>query len=329
MDELLPDHPRAHILSGMALLRWSPRIWGALHGLSFLYPAADLTPLLLVLSKTMPCAACASHVAQYLEHHPIRQDGPYRWFHYLVDLHNDVNLRTAKPIHPIHEALPTYHRVFNQHPEHFRTSVHHRFWQTLWWILASSDFSPTNRANLDEIRHLFAIAKDLMQVPDEDLPDLHTYDPDTSWVVQWHQNLVDTWSTNPTRIPRPLQWWVDRVSSYRQIHIHTHRHIQHIHTDPDLALLTLAFVEDSMGNRWVRRVIPGPWDRQTWAYLESMETLRLAFFRHPAPVPVTDIVPTSANTGLWIGGVVGALVILTISVGLMIRYRRTTDTTGS
>jgi hypothetical protein len=328
MEALIPDHSRAHILSGMALLRWSPRIWGALHGLSFLYPMADLSPLLGVLAKTMPCGVCAHHVSQYLDQHPICRDGPeqYRWFHYLLDFHNDVNLRTAKPIHPIHDALPAYQRTFAQNPTHFRASVHNRFWQTLWLILATEDLSGTHTStDLPAIGRLLGLAKQCLQVPEEDLPALQSYDHDLSWVVQWHQHLVHRWSTNPTQVPGPLQWWVDRVSSYRQIHLQAWRQIQHISTDADLTLLTLAFLEDSMGHAWVRRMLPGPWERHTWAYLDSMDMLRIAFFHHPSPDPVAGVQPMSTHAAVWIGGVLGALVILALSLVLVLRARRTPD----
>jgi hypothetical protein len=314
METLLPDHPRAHLLSGMALIRWSPRIWGALHGLSYLYPSVDLSPLIVVLSKTMPCMSCAYHVAQYMDSHPTPANDhePFDWFRYLVGLHNDVNQRSEKPVCVLSELLISYEHVQQQDPGQFRRSVHDRLWQTLWMVLGSYDVSGTyddSRADVDELRALFLLAQELTGVATQSLP---SYCPTTPWTVQWLHSLFREWSasSDPYEVPYPIEWWVDLVSSHRDLHNEAYDALR-AHND-----FTLAFLEDLLGTRWFLRVMPGPLDRTTWYFVETMTERREVLFHQPLPTTSEDTVDSAT---LYIVGTVVTVTLLVCVVIVCVR----------
>jgi len=83
-------------------LVWGPLLWGVLHNLAALVTdISKWTPLLELLSTTIPCDICRTHYTQYYNAHPVTVDISL----WLFSLHNDVNHRIGKPLFPI-ESLP-------------------------------------------------------------------------------------------------------------------------------------------------------------------------------------------------------------------------------
>jgi hypothetical protein len=73
---------------GVAIERWSHACWYWLHHCTIPIEVID------VLSFVLPCSICSAHFVQYREKHPVYEPIS-KW---LVDLHNDVNIRTGKKI---------------------------------------------------------------------------------------------------------------------------------------------------------------------------------------------------------------------------------------
>lgn len=83
---------------------WGPVGWKFLHACTFgqserISPEqqARVRQFFGALGYMLPCPVCQDHYNAYLAEHPVRaetQDALSRW---LVDLHNDVNIRTHNP----------------------------------------------------------------------------------------------------------------------------------------------------------------------------------------------------------------------------------------
>jgi len=298
MDLLLPDPEYVHILPGTAMLRWSPRIWGALHGLSFLYPHLDMHPLLQALSKGLPCMVCAYHLTSYLKKTPpdIGSTVPLYWFEYIVGLHNDVNERRQTRVWCLVDILEVYRRTQKKNPSHFRQSVHDRAWQTLWFLLLSSDLRVTSglpRDRLSEIDGWMHTVGGMLDIPSISLPSEDTCDPDKPLTIQCITSLIQKWSmetrsARSTHVPEPIRWWIDHISTYPQVHICAHVLIEKMKSgdstwDPDM--LVTIFLEDLMGVGLFLRISESPLDHRTWCFLEKMVDLRQVLTKHPAPAP--------------------------------------------
>jgi hypothetical protein len=73
---------------GISFGRWTHSCWTWLHHCSISKDVLDLLPLVL------PCSICSQHFLRYRTEHPVYEPIS-RW---LVDLHNDINVRTGKPV---------------------------------------------------------------------------------------------------------------------------------------------------------------------------------------------------------------------------------------
>ena len=73
---------------GIEIERWSHACWSWLHQCNIPIEVID------VLSFVLPCSICSAHFVQYREKHPVYEPIS-KW---LIDLHNDVNVRTGKSI---------------------------------------------------------------------------------------------------------------------------------------------------------------------------------------------------------------------------------------
>ena len=96
---------------------WGASTWRMLHCVSMTYPKRpsqktrdNMEVFLTSLGKILPCRLCACNYQKYVRHHPFNlsgRDGLMRW---MIDLHNDVNMRLKKPILSYEEALDKIHQ---------------------------------------------------------------------------------------------------------------------------------------------------------------------------------------------------------------------------
>jgi hypothetical protein len=73
---------------------WGPSVWQILHAAAERLPAtaASLGAAISALDGALPCPDCRKHYHTWLQAHPVNDD-LRTW---LLDLHNDVNVRTGK-----------------------------------------------------------------------------------------------------------------------------------------------------------------------------------------------------------------------------------------
>lgn len=101
---------------------WGPGTWGLLHTCSFRYPESptqrdrlDFHTFMWALANVIPCAHCRAHFTESLTANLAAPSaaplGARKLLSaYLVDLHNDVNRRTNKPIWTYEQAEMQYGR---------------------------------------------------------------------------------------------------------------------------------------------------------------------------------------------------------------------------
>ena len=88
----------------METSEWGPAAWLFLHAATFgqnkiICPAQQkrVTDFFELLGYMLPCARCRKHYNDYLEKHPVQAACRKDLTRWLVDLHNDVNVRTNNP----------------------------------------------------------------------------------------------------------------------------------------------------------------------------------------------------------------------------------------
>ena len=94
---------------------WGPRLWRFLHALSFAFPEKP-TPeqvdafhkLLDALKVLIPCPECRNHYCEYLGGSPAPTNCGQNLREWLVNFHNDVNVRLGKPVVSLAEAEKLY-----------------------------------------------------------------------------------------------------------------------------------------------------------------------------------------------------------------------------
>ena len=96
---------------------WGPPLWLDLHTRSFDYPECPSVRQRLeeahffrTLDQQIPCKICRGHYRDYLSKHPVQyhvdsQEDISKW---LVNLHNEINVRTGKKIVSYDEAEKMY-----------------------------------------------------------------------------------------------------------------------------------------------------------------------------------------------------------------------------
>ena len=97
---------------------WGPPLWKKLHELTFEYPEnpsgiekKNMIQFFKVdLPKLIPCEECVINYRKKLQRYPIElsidsKDELSRW---LIDIHNQVNLATGKPMMPVKDAIALY-----------------------------------------------------------------------------------------------------------------------------------------------------------------------------------------------------------------------------
>jgi len=95
---------------------WGPFLWNALHTASqnkqLKTRQALWANLMKALRTGLPCPECSAHFNSWMNSHPMRTSllpnigfDHSKW---LLDLHNDVNIRTGKPVWTLAQVAASY-----------------------------------------------------------------------------------------------------------------------------------------------------------------------------------------------------------------------------
>ena len=96
---------------------WGPKLWYVLHLMTFNYPEIPneydkrhFHDFFVNLQYVLPCMKCRYHYRQTLEKYPISPhlDNKTSLVKWLIDIHNQVNISTGKPIKSYNEVLQEY-----------------------------------------------------------------------------------------------------------------------------------------------------------------------------------------------------------------------------
>jgi len=96
---------------------WGPKLWYVLHLMTFNYPEIPneyekrhFHDFFVNLQYVLPCLKCRYHYRQTLEKYPITPnlDNKNSLVKWLIDIHNEVNVSTGKPIKSYNEVLQEY-----------------------------------------------------------------------------------------------------------------------------------------------------------------------------------------------------------------------------
>ena len=83
---------------------WGPYYWYFLHTISKSYPEHPTqldkklySELFLLFIKLLPCKSCQAHFIAITKAHPAKMNNRDEWEHWVVKIHNKVNMRSKKP----------------------------------------------------------------------------------------------------------------------------------------------------------------------------------------------------------------------------------------
>ena len=124
VNETKPNHQCNLVLNNIDYSRnpdnWGPHLWFYLHNCSANYPMNPdqetkeaMISYLLSLGYTIPCKECSIHYKRMIDSYKYKLpeicSSRERLFNFIVDLHNQVNVRTNKPIMNIENARKMYY----------------------------------------------------------------------------------------------------------------------------------------------------------------------------------------------------------------------------
>jgi hypothetical protein len=97
---------------------WGKSYWEVLHTITFAYPdspnqedKSNVKNFFIALKPMLPCETCRLHYAKNLEVYPLTDDilsSKYKLISWIVNLHNEVNKRTGKPIFTVEDVINKY-----------------------------------------------------------------------------------------------------------------------------------------------------------------------------------------------------------------------------
>lgn len=103
---------------------WGPEAWNFMHAVTFAYPKEhpsnedkeNISLYFKYIGKNLPCERCRYHFGKILQTHPIDTKNRETISRWLVDRHNDVNLRLGKPTLPYDFVKKKYEDMENTCP---------------------------------------------------------------------------------------------------------------------------------------------------------------------------------------------------------------------
>jgi hypothetical protein len=96
--------------------KWGPAAWHFLHTITFVYPVNPTTEektnmtdfFTKVLPSILPCKVCSTHYVSILSNYPIQAQNRESLSKWLVEIHNQVNLSTQKPVFTYEQVCDIY-----------------------------------------------------------------------------------------------------------------------------------------------------------------------------------------------------------------------------
>jgi FAD-linked sulfhydryl oxidase len=87
---------------------WGPKAWDFMHAVTFAYPSEapseedkqNIIQFFDSIGNCLPCAKCRFHFKEMLKKWPVPTFNREELTKWLVDRHNDVNVRLGKPVYP-------------------------------------------------------------------------------------------------------------------------------------------------------------------------------------------------------------------------------------
>jgi hypothetical protein len=99
---------------------WGPPAWKFLHSITFQYPEnpTDLDKqkyftFFNSLKNVLPCPTCREHYGGNFESIPIRLDNREDLIEWLIDIHNEVNLKDGKKAYSYSEVYQIYTDMYD------------------------------------------------------------------------------------------------------------------------------------------------------------------------------------------------------------------------
>ena len=96
---------------------WGPKLWDSLHAITLNYPDLptlqdkdNMKQFFNSLGNVLPCHKCKINFSKHLVTHPLNNDvlsSKTKLVKWLIDIHNEVNIMTGKPIMSYETALKT------------------------------------------------------------------------------------------------------------------------------------------------------------------------------------------------------------------------------
>jgi hypothetical protein len=102
---------------------WGPKYWFTLHTITFEYPIKPTAHdkqvyynFITSLQYIIPCSICKVNFKKNLKSHPLENNIHSRkeLVHWMIDVHNKVNLETGKRIYSYDEVITLYEKLMNK-----------------------------------------------------------------------------------------------------------------------------------------------------------------------------------------------------------------------
>lgn len=98
---------------------WGPHMWFSLHSITFTYPFSPsnedkemIIEFFTSLKTILPCITCQLNYTKNLQDLPIQTGNRKQLVHWLIDLHNKVNIETGKATISYDTAIRYYEQKY-------------------------------------------------------------------------------------------------------------------------------------------------------------------------------------------------------------------------
>ena len=102
---------------------WGPHAWIFLHSVTLAYPECptdkdkeNMMYFFDSLKAVLPCFNCRTNLAMHMNKHPLTDDilnSKKALVNWLVNIHNEVNIMTNKPVMDLHDFLIMYNKMYS------------------------------------------------------------------------------------------------------------------------------------------------------------------------------------------------------------------------
>tara|TARA_Y100000389_G_scaffold195770_1_gene227669 strand:- start:978 stop:1364 length:387 start_codon:yes stop_codon:yes gene_type:complete len=99
---------------------WGPHAWIFLHTITLNYPENPTYQdkqshrfLFESLKNTIPCPKCREHYKENLIRYPIQLDSKKDLINWLINIHNQVNIKNNKKTYSYEEVNDIYYKLYN------------------------------------------------------------------------------------------------------------------------------------------------------------------------------------------------------------------------